>query len=92
MSRDREYHQAHNRGMTISQRRDWVRKQAAAEDAKKLPFELGKPSRRRGRQWDEPCEKCGTGLTINNFTFIAVCPHCKHFNRFEEGERIDGSE
>ena len=92
MSSEREYHQAHNKGMSVGQRRDWVRKQAAAEDAKGLPFELGKPPRRRGRSWDVPCEKCGTSMTITNFTFIAVCPHCKHFNKFEKGERVDGSE
>jgi hypothetical protein len=92
MSSEREYHQAHNKGMSIHQRRDWVRKQAAKEDAKGLPFELSKPPRRRGRSWDEPCEECGTGMTITMFTFIAVCPQCSHFNKFEKGERIDDSE
>ena len=46
---DREYNQAHNKGMSIPQRRDWVRRKAKEEDAKGLPFELGKPPRRRGR-------------------------------------------
>jgi hypothetical protein len=92
MSKDREYYQAHNKGMSIPQRRDWVRKQAKKEEAKNLPFEIGKPPRRKGRQWDVPCTECGTALTINSFTVIAVCPHCKHFNRFEDGELIDDAE
>jgi len=28
-----EYIQAHKRGMTVSQRRDWIRKQAKKEDS-----------------------------------------------------------
>lgn len=93
MSKEREYYQAHNKGMSVSQRREWVRDQARKEDInKKLPFQLGKPPRRKGRQWDEPCEKCGASLTINNFTVIVVCPHCSYFNRFENGERKDESE
>ena len=92
MSKDREYHQAHSKGMTVQQRRNWVQQQAKKEDSKNLPFEIGKPPRRRGRSWDEPCEKCDTGMTITMFTFIAVCPQCKYFNKFEKGERVNDSE
>jgi hypothetical protein len=88
MSRDREYHQAHNKGMTIDQRKEWVRQQAKKEDDKNLPFTFSKPPRRRGRTWGVPCYECHTGLTISRTTFIAVCPKCGLFNKFENGEPI----
>ena len=88
MSKDREYHQAHNKGMTVSQRRDWVRKQAKKEDAKNLPFEFSKPPRRRGRTWNVGCLECDTSLTISRNTFIAVCPKCGLFNKFKDGEFV----
>jgi hypothetical protein len=88
MSRDREYYQAHNKGMTVSQRKEWVRQQAKLEDEKNLPFELGKPPRRRGRTWYVPCSECDTGLSISRNTYIAVCPKCGLFNKFSNGEPI----
>jgi hypothetical protein len=88
MSRDREYYQAHNKGMTINQRREWVREQAKKEDAKNLPFEFSKPPRRRGRTWYVSCIKCSTGLSISRNTFIVVCPKCGLFNKFQNGQLI----
>jgi len=88
MSKDREYHQAHNKGMTIDQRREWVRQQAKKEDSKNLPFAFSKPARRRGRVWDVPCADCGTAISINRNTVVAVCPQCKLFNRYKDGEPI----
>jgi hypothetical protein len=88
MSGDREYNQAHNKGMTVSQRREWVRQQAKKEDSKNLPFEFSKPPRRRGKTWGVGCSECDTSITISRNTFIAVCPKCGLFNRFKDGERI----
>jgi hypothetical protein len=88
MSRDREYLQAHNKGMTVSQRRDWVRQQAKMEDDKNLPFELGKPPRRQGHTWYVQCSECATELKISRNTYIAVCPKCGLFNKFSNGEPI----
>jgi len=89
MSKDREYNQAHNKGMTTDQRRQWVRDQAKKEDSKNLPFEFSKPPRRRGRTWIEFCFKCDRGLSISRDTYIAVCPKCSYFNKFEDGKFID---
>jgi hypothetical protein len=88
MSRDREYHQAHNKGMTVDQRREWVRKKAKEEDNKNLPFTFSKPPRRRGRTWSVGCRECDTALTISRNTFIAVCPKCGLFNKFKDGEPV----
>lgn len=88
MSRDREYNQAHNKGMSTDQRRKWVRDQASKEDSKNLPFTFSKPPRRRGRTWDVQCVECGTSISINRTTIIGVCPHCKFFNRYKDGEPV----
>jgi PHP family Zn ribbon phosphoesterase len=86
VSRDREYNQAHNKGMTVDQRRKWVRDQASKETG--LPFNFSKPPRRVGRQWYTECEgeDCEKYLLINRTTYLVVCSRCGHYNRMEKGE------
>jgi hypothetical protein len=32
--------------------------------------------------------ECGTSISINRTTIIGVCPHCKFFNRYNDGEPV----
>ena len=84
MPTEAEYIQAHKRGMTVSQRRDWIRKQAKKEDSLNLPFRFLKPKTKLGPKFFYTCPKCTCELSITRHTVLIVCPECKTLIRIKD--------
>ena len=85
MPSEAEYIDAHSKGMTISQRRDWVRKQAKLEDEYyDLPIKFPKPKTKLGPKFPVECPYCGHIFGKTRHTVLVICGECKKLVRIKD--------